>query len=460
LKRLGRGAGTPIGLVLRNTPESCAAMLGVVGLDACAVTLNAILPDDKLADDIIATRPPLIVAAKSDWARPALFEAARRIGAAGLCVSFEPGPTVESVPGLEEVTGTDLAPDQADIAILMLTSGTTGKPKRAPLRAATLDGQLVEAAGGQRPEASQERQSSASNTVPMHASIVHIAGAWSLLNAALAGRSIALYDKFSVESWAAAMIEFRPKSAGGPPTALRMILDADLPKDTFSSLVSLGAGTAAVDPAIVDEFMNRYDLPVLTNYGATEFAGGVASWSLRAFRQYWPAKRGAAGRLHRSVEARVVEAESGGVLALGEEGILELKGFQVGDGQSWVRTTDRAILDADHFLWIRGRADNAINRGGFKVHPDEVVAVLETHDAVREAAVVGLADHRLGQIPVAALVLKTGVAAPSDGELADWVRGRLAPYCVPVEFKIVEELPRTPSMKVSAPSVCELFAAR
>lgn len=78
---------------------------------------------------------------------------------------------------------------------------------------------------------------------------------------------------------------------------------------------------------------------------------------------------------------------------------------------------------------------------------------------MREASVVGLPDRRLGEVPVAAVVLKAGAERPSDAELADWMRGRLIAYCVPVAFRIVDELPRTPSMKVSAPAVRELFTA-
>jgi acyl-CoA synthetase (AMP-forming)/AMP-acid ligase II len=166
---------------------------------------------------------------------------------------------------------------------------------------------------------------------------------------------------------------------------------------------------------------------------------------------------GAVGRVHKTCEARVVDAETGEVLPFGEEGILELKGYAVGEDGAWVRTTDRAVLDADRFLWIRGRADNAIIRGGFKVHPDEVVAVLEQHPAIREASVVGLADRRLGQVPAAAVILRAGAERPSDAELADWVRSRLMAYCAPVQFRVVDELPRTPSMKVSAPAVREMF---
>jgi acyl-coenzyme A synthetase/AMP-(fatty) acid ligase len=268
-----------------------------------------------------------------------------------------------------------------------------------------------------------------------------------------------MLEKFTVQDWRDAVVEHRPKASGAPPAALRMILDANLPKEDLSSLVSMGAGTAALDPAIVDEFLARYDIPVLSNYGATEFAGGVASWSYRAFREFWATKRGAVGRIHKGIEARVVDPETDRELPFGEEGVLELKGFAAGDGESWIRTTDRAVLDADRFLWIKGRADNAINRGGFKVQPDEVIAVLEQHPAVREAAVVGLPDRRLGEVPVAALVLRSGAAEPTPAELAAWVRERLIAYSVPTAFRVVDELPRTPSMKVSAPAVRELFTA-
>ena len=79
-----------------------------------------------------------------------------------------------------------------------------------------------------------------------------------------------------------------------------------------------------------------------------------------------------------------------------------------GDGE-WVRTTDLATLDEDRFLWISGRTDNAINRGGFKVHGEEIGRILERHPDVREVCVVGIADKRLGAVPAAAVVPRQGV---------------------------------------------------
>lgn len=454
---LGLGEGAAVACALRNQPEHCAVMMGVVSGGRCLVTLNALTPDDKLAADVIAARAPVLVAAAEDWARLALRAAAAEIGAAGVSLTRDSIQPVKLVEGLERVGPGPHQASLPDVAILMLTSGTTGAPKRVPLKMSVLERQLIEAQGGVRPADAPEPSHVGAGI--MAASIVHIGGVWGVLGSAMARRPICLMEKFNVAEWRAAVAEHKPAAGGAPPAALRMILDADIPREELASLTSLGAGTAPLDPEIVDEFLRRYDLPVLSNYGATEFAGGVASWSLRAFREHWATKRGAVGRVHRTTEARVVDPKTGAVLPFGEEGVLELRGFATGDEGAWTRTTDRAVLDADRFLWIKGRADNAIIRGGFKIHPDEVVAVLEQHPAVREAAVVGIADRRLGQVPVAAVILKSGATAPSTKALAEWVHGRLMAYCTPVEFRFVDDLPRTPSMKVSAPGVKELFEA-
>ena len=251
----------------------------------------------------------------------------------------------------------------------------------------------------------------------------------------------------------------RPKAAGAPPSALRMLLDADVPKADLESLVAFRTSTAPLDPELADEFYARYGIPVLQNYGATEFAGGVAGWTLADFKAHHGQKRGSVGRLNPGVEARVVNPDTGDALAIGEQGLLELKAAQLGDGKSWVRTTDLAVLDADQFLWIKGRYDNAIIRGGFKVIPDDVVKALEAHPAIREAAVVGLRDARLGETPAAAYRLRADAEPPTEDELRGFLKTRLLPYQVPVRFLCLEEFPRTPSMKVSQPDLKALFAA-
>jgi acyl-CoA synthetase (AMP-forming)/AMP-acid ligase II len=131
--------------------------------------------------------------------------------------------------------------------------------------------------------------------------------------------------------------------------------------------------------------------------------------------------------------------------------------FEVGDAtDGWIRTTDLGRIDADGFVWIHGRSDDAILRGGFKVFPAEVADVLRRHDAVLDAGVVGLDDERLGSVPVAAVELRAGAAVTGE-ELAAHAAEHLTGYQVPVRILVVDELPRTPSLKISGPGVRALF---
>jgi long-chain acyl-CoA synthetase len=123
----------------------------------------------------------------------------------------------------------------------------------------------------------------------------------------------------------------------------------------------------------------------------------------------------------------------------------------------WIRTTDLASLDADGFLYLHGRADSAINRGGFKVLPEEVAHVLRQHAKVADAAVIGLADARLGQVPVAAVEPRQGTDAPTEDELEAYARSKLIAYQVPVRFLVLDTLPRNTSMKVSLPELRKMF---
>jgi long-chain acyl-CoA synthetase len=198
---------------------------------------------------------------------------------------------------------------------------------------------------------------------------------------------------------------------------------------------------------------------VLPTYGATEFAGAIAMWTLRLHEKYWETKKGATGRPVRGVQLRVT-GPTGEVLEPGEQGILEVRSPQSPLGaDEWQRTSDLAVLDGDGFLWIRGRADDAIIRGGFKVQPDTVRAALEQHPAVREAAVAPWPDERLGAVPVAGVELKDEAPATTGPDLRAHCRDLLLPYEVPAHVVVFPELPRTPSQKVSRVDLLEQIGA-
>jgi acyl-CoA synthetase (AMP-forming)/AMP-acid ligase II len=237
-----------------------------------------------------------------------------------------------------------------------------------------------------------------------------------------------------------------------------MLLDADVPKEDLSSLEFLISASGPLDPETRDEFESHYGIPVKLAYGATEFAGSLCAWTPEMDREFGASKRNSVGRALPDTGLRIVDPDTGVELPVGERGLLEAYIAAISD--DWIRTTDIASIDEDGFVTLHGRADGAINRGGFKVLPESVRAVLISHPAVRDACVVGVPDARLGQVPFAAIELVAGEPVPTEEELKELVRGALPVYNVPVAFTVVDELPRNPALKVSIPAVTALYDAR
>lgn len=452
LDQAGAPPAARVGVLLRNHADLVPVLLALFASPRCLASFNAVSPEGKLAEDIAAAAVPVLVMCAADWQRPGLRAAAERTGTAVLLL--EGGKVCEVQAGNPALWSNPEAPG---VAIEMLSSGTTGPPKRIPLPRRNLEKALAGAAAFEKGREANAPPRLRSGVQIVTAPLAHIAGVTGLMNNLLGGRKICLIERFTVAAFRDAVVRHRPKVAGAPPAALRMILDSDIPEEDFSSLLAYRCGTAPLDPALADAFYDRYRIPVLQNYGATEFAGGVAGWTLEDFHAHWKGKYGSVGRLNNGVEAQIIDPGSGAQLPLGETGLLELRAPNVGDGVTWVRTTDLAVLDADAFLWIKGRHDGAILRGGFKITPDDVLKAMQAHPAVREAAVTGIRDERLGEVPVAAWIARAGHAAPGEEEFKTWLKEHLLPYQVPVCIRQMDEMPRTASMKVSQPELRALF---
>ena len=468
-RKLGEGA--PVGMLLRNRPAHLAALLGVLTTKRCVVTINPFQSPDKVARDIEALRCPVLIADEQDWQIPEIRQAVEACGSAGLALRETSSETsseidrlaIAAVPEFAEVGAGPYHEPLPGIAVLMLTSGTTGPAKRIPLQYKNFEKALLDAlfyeAGGQ--EIGLKR----AVVVAMNP-LVHIGGIWATVSAIIAGRSICLLEKFAVDIWVDAIKRYRPKLVPLNPTAAKMIFDANVAKEDLASLIAIRSATAPLDPTFREAFEARYGIPVLDAYGATEFAGGVAGWTLADHKEFARSKRDSVGRVQPGCQLRVIDPQTFAELPAGTVGLLEVRAQHVGNGD-WVRTTDLAEVDADGFLYIRGRADDAIIRGGFKVLPGDVAKVFLLHPGVQDVSVVGIKDERLGAVPVVAVELKAGVARPDETEsmqtesiqteLMQWARKHLTSYMVPVAIKVVDELPRTPSHKVSQPGVRELF---
>lgn len=448
LTSAGLGAGSPVGLVLRNHPAMVAALLGVLLTGGCVVTINAAGGDSRLAADIEDLRLPAVIALDTDWRRPSTAAAAT--GALGLEVG-DTSREVRTVTGLDEPGPGPFRPRRPGIAVEMLTSGTTGPPKRVPLSYDAFSHTLG-AAGAHYGTGTADGVRLRSGVAIVSSPLVHMSGLFRALLNICEGRRIALLERFQVADFVDAVERHRPKAVSLVPSALGMVLDAAVPPAVFSSVQVVTSGTAPLPVDVQEAFEARYDVAVLPSYGATEFAGGVAGWNLTLHRQWSKAKRGSVGRPQRGREVRIVSVDDGAELPAGSQGLIEVRT----GGGDWVRTTDLGRLDGDGFLFVDGRTDDAIIRGGFKIAPAEIVAALRSHPAVRDAGVTGLPDARLGAVPVGAVELTAGAHA-EPAELLEFIGQRLTRYQVPVRLLVVDRLPRTPSLKVNQPALRELF---
>lgn len=438
-------AGGAVALVARNRPGCVAALASQVASGRTTVMIHSAQSATGVAADIVRAGVAVVIAEAEDWSEDALTASADN---GILCIALgETGSAPRIIAGAGAARAPVIARDP-DIGVELLSSGTTGKPKRVPIAWATLSSAAEDARGAYAGTGAR-----ATPQILLHP-LGNIAGVAYLLPAYAHGQPIVLLERFTVGDWIEAVRRHRPLRASLPAAALRMLLDSAVPAEALGSLEVVAVGGGKLDIGVQEQFETRFGIPVLTAFGATEFAGVIANWSLDLYRSHGAEKRGSAGRASANVSLRIVDPEGHAPLPPGEVGLLEAKVARL--GEDWIRTTDLASIDSDGFLFVHGRADGAINRGGFKIVPGTVAEALAAHPAVAEAAVVARLDPRLGEVPVAAVELCAGETASGEG-LREWLKERLLAYQVPVEIRIVDRLPRTGSMKVALGEVAALL---
>lgn len=441
-----------VGLIVRNNPIVLSAMLGIIARGYTVVMLHGAQKAERLAGEITGLNLPVVLGEGIYW-QDEVLAAASAAGSLAVVLpdDLSDTPRVITPQAMRAVTPADPA-----VALELLSSGTTGPPKRIPILWRTLELALGTAHGtalfgaGDGALAGQSLPPAISGL-----SLGNIGGVYMMLPSVLIGQRIVMLDKFAVEPWARAVKQYRPDVLSVQPVGLRMILDAGVPREDLASLKTIVSGASKLDPDLQDEFEARFGIRVFGAYGATETCGSIIVWTDDLYDRYRQEKRGSVGKPIPGVEVRVVDPGSGDEVPPGTSGLLHAKVDRV--GPDWIRTTDIAHIDEDGFVYVTGRTDNAIDRGGYSVPPDIVADVLRLHPAVRDASVVGLPDARLGEVPVAAVELVAGAVKPSETELIDFARGHLLAYQVPARVICVDELPRNASLKVMAPAVRELF---
>ena len=420
----GLGPGEPVALVVRNRVPHAAAILGFIANERPVSMVYSYQSAKAIARDIESLSPAAVLADPQDWS-PELTGATHRTGAAGIVL----GPD-----GATAMIARTAAPVDAGAGLDILSSGTTGAPKRAHIPIPVLTHTVLSMTLGSAPGPDDPP---ALVSWPFGS-----VGVCQLLAGAHSGQRIVLLEKFTVEDWVRAVREHRIRTAGTQPTILRMLLAAEVPRADLASLEYLSGGGGPLEPELQARFEEHFGIPLIWGYGATEFAGTVCSWT-PALRERFGVRPGTVGRPLPGVQVRI---EDGGLLSARVEVL----------GPHWITTTDLASIDDDGIVSIHGRSDGAINRGGFKILPERVRAALLGHPAVHDACVVGVPDDRLGQVPFAAVELLPGRTA-TEADLMGAVRDTLPAQAVPVAVVLLDELPRNAAMKVRIDAVRELY---
>jgi long-chain acyl-CoA synthetase len=449
LAQAGLEDGDAVALVARNRPQHIAAIAAQLVGARTTVMIYSAQSAAGIAADIAKVGVRAVMADADDWS-PEAIAAAKAAGVVGIALSDDADAPAQPVEGL--LTRAATAARRPDMAFELLSSGTTGAPKRVPLSWTAVGEAVADSAQVYAPAIGQVNQTPAIVVHP----IGNVSGVTFVVPPLVFGQPMAVLEKFTLDAWIEAIRTYRPARASVPPAAVAMLLDADTPKSDLESLTVIGVGGVKMEPELQRRFEARYGIPVLPAYGATEFGGVIANWSLDLHRQFGAAKIGSVGRPRPGIELRVVDPDRFEPVPDGEIGLLEASVPRVGPG--FIRTTDLGRIDEDGFIFLHGRADQAINRGGFKVLPETVVSALCAHPAVGDAVVFGVPDARLGEKPVAAVEPRVGHPAPSADELLAFLRDRLIAYQIPARLIVVDALPRTGSMKVSIPETRALFS--
>ena len=354
--------------------------------------------------------------------------------------------------------------DPDDVAVVLFTSGTTSRPKAVELTHNNLTSYIT----GTVEFGSADTADAALVCVPPY----HIAGVGAALSNLYAGRAIVYLRQFNPHQWVRLVRDERVTTATVVPTMLSRIVavleaqSADLP-----TLRNVAYGGSKVARPLVRRALDLLPGVGFVNaYGLTETSSTIAILTPEDHRLAHEARDGAVARRLTSVGRPVpdievqIRAEDGALLGPGATGELFVRGPQVSgryaeigsvlDAQGWFPTKDLAMLDAEGYLFIGGRSDDTIIRGGENIAPSEIEDVLVEHPDVREVVVVGLANPEWGQIIVAVIVLETGaVLAPE--ELREFARSQLRGSRTPDRIVFREELPTTPTGKVLRREILE-----
>jgi long-chain acyl-CoA synthetase len=436
----GLEPGDRVGIMLPNVPYFGVCYYGVLRAGGVIVPMNVLLKRREVAFYLKDSGAKLMFAWDDD-----ADAGAQEAGAE--CIVVKPGEFEEMVAGVEprrEVVDRD--PD--DTAVILYTSGTTGTPKGAELTHNNLT---------ENCKITRDMFGIGGDVVTLGAlPLFHSFGQTCSMNATIAaGGTLSLIPRFDPGKALEIIERDKINLFQGVPTMYSAILHYEgHDKVDTSSLELCVSGGSAMPVELMRGFEDAFGCKILEGYGLSE-SSPVASFN-RPDRERKP---GSIGIPIEGVEMKVVDDDDNEV-SQGDVGEIVIRGHNVMKGywnkpdatgdtlrDGWLHTGDMAKVDEDGYFFIVDRKKDLIIRGGYNVYPREIEEVLYEHPAVREAAVIGIADDKLGEEVGAAVALKDGEDASAQ-ELRDFVKEQVAAYKYPRRVWFVDDLPKGPTGKI------------
>jgi acyl-CoA synthetase (AMP-forming)/AMP-acid ligase II len=465
LRRLDLQKGDRIGILQVNCPQYLEAYFAAAKIGAIFVPLNFRAKADELAYMIGNAEAKVLLAGARyldmlQAIMPALPFVKNFIS---IDERLAESPFYEDLisSSAPEATAADIEDD--DVTVLMYTAGTTGRPKGVPLRHSAFTTYVLENVDPADPEVEERNLL----TVPLY----HVAGMQAVLAGAYGGRALVLMRQFEVKKWLKTVQEQQVTRAMLVPTMLKWIIDdPDFDKYDLTSLRVVTYGAAPMPFEVIKKAIAVMpQVHFINAFGQTETASTITVLGPEDHRiegtQEEREKKlnrlaSSIGRPLPDVEVKIVD-EQGHALAPLQVGEILARGLRIMSGywgeeektkqvlteDGWLRTGDQGWMDEAGYIFLAGRGDDMIIRGGENISPEEVEDVLYAHPKVEEAAVIGVADPEWGQEVRAVVTLKEGQEATGE-ELIEFCRSRLAGFKRPRSVVFVTSLPRNPMGKV------------
>src|SRR5215469_16715311 len=453
LAATGIKPGDPVAVQLPNIPQFLISYFGILKAGGIVVPLNVLLTAPEVAFHLGDSGARILIV--WEGALPEAAKGAEAVGldqvyvvgqggASGVGVPFERLMAVE-VPRYEMAVR-----EPADTAVIVYTSGTTGRPKGAELTHlqlymnADIPGRLFDVRSD--------------DIVLTALPLFHVFGLSSILDVCVRfGCTMSLVPRFEAAAVLTTIERDRATIFEGVPTMfVALLVCSELGSCDISSLRIAISGGASIPAPVLNAFEKRYGVVILEGYGLTETAStttfNVSATDRRAY---------SVGKPIWGTQTQVWDAEgkplppgAGNVGEVVTRGLHVMKGYlnrpedtaSVFTG-NWFHTGDLGYFDQDGYLYIVGRSKELIIRGGYNVYPAEIEDVLHEHPAVAEAAVIGVPDERLGEEVMAFLTLRPG-AVLTAREAIIFCRERVAAYKYPRVVEIRDVLPKNALGKI------------